>query len=80
MVKKNFQPLLSPVHFLWMNVQTNGQQKMYPGVGQVLGSAVDMKMGAYAPYAGVSSGAVPSWQASMQFPYQPTVPSLVGKG
>lgn len=59
---------------------TNGQQKMYPGVGQVLGSAVDMKMGVCAPCAGVSSGVVPSWQASMQFPYQPTVPSLVGKG
>ncbi|KAJ4713991.1 Zinc finger protein [Melia azedarach] len=59
---------------------TIGPQRPYPGFEQVVGSHVDLKTGVYAPYAAVSSVAGPNWQAPVPFPYQATVPALVGKG
>ncbi|TXG59781.1 hypothetical protein EZV62_014354 [Acer yangbiense] len=58
---------------------TNGQQKSFPRYEQML-APMDAQPAIFSPYPGVTPAAAPNWQAPTPFPYQATVPALLGKG
>ncbi|GLU19776.1 hypothetical protein SLE2022_360030 [Rubroshorea leprosula] len=73
-----------PVHD-WDNKRLNsgpatGQEQPFPGVNQAIGTSAEPKLAILAPYPSVSSGVAPNWQATMPFPHQAMIPTLIGKG
>ncbi|XP_015889681.1 uncharacterized protein LOC107424403 isoform X2 [Ziziphus jujuba] len=59
---------------------TNGQEQSYPGFESLVGTPVDSKTGAYAPYPNMSTGVAPSLQVPIPLQHQATAPTLLGKG
>ncbi|XP_038719550.1 nuclear pore complex protein Nup153 isoform X2 [Tripterygium wilfordii] len=69
----------------WDSKRLNlGNLESYLGYEQMVGATSEPKTSFYTPYgpypSASRSGVAPNWQAPMQFPFQATAPTLLGKG